>query len=714
MHRFYSISLAMLVCFGLLGCGDKAKEESPTDGAANAGADVKDKGKGDQGKAASGGGAADGKPQIAANGLDVRYVTDDYLGAVVIHPRRILDSKLAKSLPEEAKSMIVDDFTKTSGISLQKVDRMVGLFGLTEEKFAPDAAAPRTHEPDVIETLEVEEFESKESSPAEDSLPEDAADPFGDESEPGAADGANAAFEGEAALVNFQEDGALDEHFGAPDDFEPSFEDFEQSGPRELATLLVFFSEAVEQEPIIAKAVHNPQPAVHNGVSYFKTEWGQCAGFLNDTTFLMCDNEAVLKKMLDRKGGSSDLAKKLAVADLDADVVALGVLDPIRGMIAEGIKRDPPPPPFGAFVGAVEMISGGSARLDLSSDTVLVLGIDGVDEEKAEQLKGMLNGIIQLGIGFAAQAGRGEDVPPEAQKMIGQGVELLRSAKLDRDGSQVTFSVPKPEGFEDMVVAAIGTAMIEAEQAAGKAQEMNDLRQILIAILNYESVYGRLPAASLFDEDGKPLLSWRVGLLPFIDGDIVRDKMKLEEAWDSEFNLKALEEMPSLLGDGPEGKTRLVVFTGEGTPLGGKKGVQFKDIKDGAFQTVAVIVVGPDKAQPWTKPGGIEFDPDNLKESLGDVGDAVLVGFFDGHVEYIPVDQLDRLKAMITHQGGEVIERDSRDRDGPGFEDGGPGFDPFGSDSGSSRGFDPGSGETDAAPGDDEPIGDEERTDPEQ
>src|SRR5262245_18888701 len=61
----------------------------------------------------------------------------------------------------------------------------------------------------------------------------------------------------------------------------------------------------------------------------------------------------------------------------------------------------------------------------------------------------------------------------------------------------------------------------------------------LTAIHNYEANYGYLPA-DIRGADGKPLLSWRVALLPYLEQDGLYRRFQLNEPWDSEHNLKVL------------------------------------------------------------------------------------------------------------------------------------------------------------------------------
>ena len=66
---------------------------------------------------------------------------------------------------------------------------------------------------------------------------------------------------------------------------------------------------------------------------------------------------------------------------------------------------------------------------------------------------------------------------------------------------------------------------------------MNNLKQIALAMHNYEATYGHFPH-DITDKDGKPILSWRVAILPFIEQDNLYKQFKLDEPWDSREQLK--------------------------------------------------------------------------------------------------------------------------------------------------------------------------------
>jgi hypothetical protein len=53
-----------------------------------------------------------------------------------------------------------------------------------------------------------------------------------------------------------------------------------------------------------------------------------------------------------------------------------------------------------------------------------------------------------------------------------------------------------------------------------------------------------LPPVNITDSNGRPILSWRVALLPYLDEKKLFHSFRLNEPWDSPENLKNLEKIP--------------------------------------------------------------------------------------------------------------------------------------------------------------------------
>jgi hypothetical protein len=204
---------------------------------------------------------------------------------------------------------------------------------------------------------------------------------------------------------------------------------------------------------------------------------------------------------------------------------------------------------------------------------------------------------------------------------------------------------------------------------ADRARSVNNLKQIGLAFHHYHDTFNGLPGAAICGKDGRPLLSWRVAILPYIEAGALYKQFRFDEAWDGPNNKKLLARMPAIYGlpgvkfQEPH-STFYRVFTGPQTPFNPANarpgpfpiGLRLTHFTDGTSNTLLVVEAG--EAVPWTKPDELAFD---LGKPLPKLGGLFPEGFHvvmaDGTVKF-----LDRkiagptLKAMITPAGGEVID----------------------------------------------------------
>ncbi|HEY7310342.1 MAG TPA: sigma-70 family RNA polymerase sigma factor [Gemmataceae bacterium] len=99
-----------------------------------------------------------------------------------------------------------------------------------------------------------------------------------------------------------------------------------------------------------------------------------------------------------------------------------------------------------------------------------------------------------------------------------------------------------------------------AQLARNVARSRLNLKQLALAMHNYNDTYGRLPLAATTDKKGKALLSWRVALLPYLEEQELYKQFKLDEPWDSPHNKKLLSKMPAIYAP-PGVKTRQLYST---------------------------------------------------------------------------------------------------------------------------------------------------------
>lgn len=215
-------------------------------------------------------------------------------------------------------------------------------------------------------------------------------------------------------------------------------------------------------------------------------------------------------------------------------------------------------------------------------------------------------------------------------------------------------------------------AVQAARAAARRMRSSNNLKQIGLALHNYHDSYGTFPAAYNTDGQGKPLLSWRVHILPYLGEYDLYSQFHLDEPWDSEHNRKLIERMPPVYrsphSQAPPGYTTYLAVTGpdavfippRDSDFGREKarGTSFADILDGTSHTVVVVEAGDKKAVPWTKPEDFPANTDDPADALwrGPANRSVHVLFADGSVYFGELTDV-QLKAFSTRAGGELVQK---------------------------------------------------------
>ena len=191
--------------------------------------------------------------------------------------------------------------------------------------------------------------------------------------------------------------------------------------------------------------------------------------------------------------------------------------------------------PLGAVLarGVQWLAVGADANLETFSAQ---LTIQSADAEAAESLFSA----IKQGVALLAKnwdsTGAGATAVLNAAAMF----SLLPEPK----GNQLLLSI---DGARAKVFRTLADSVFAAATAAQfQRASLDNLKQIGLAILNYEDKQKELPNHAIRDKDGKPLLSWRVAVLPDVDeyGLGLYKQFHLDEPWDSEHNRKLIEKMP--------------------------------------------------------------------------------------------------------------------------------------------------------------------------
>jgi prepilin-type processing-associated H-X9-DG protein len=227
-----------------------------------------------------------------------------------------------------------------------------------------------------------------------------------------------------------------------------------------------------------------------------------------------------------------------------------------------------------------------------------------------------------------------------------------------------------------LAIALILPAFPAARESAHRSQCANHLKQIHWAMYNYHEVHGCFPPAYTVDKNGRPLHSWRVLLLPYLEQAELYKRIRLDEPYDSPHN-RAVFDSTQGAHDGlgsmpfvfrcPSDKqngiaANYVMLVGPRTISNGPNSVHLKDISDGTSSTIAVVETYGLGIR-WYEPrdlrvGEMSFrinDPEHYGIASHHPGGAQ-AGFADGSARYL-ADTTDprTVEAMTTINGGEDV-----------------------------------------------------------
>lgn len=287
--------------------------------------------------------------------------------------------------------------------------------------------------------------------------------------------------------------------------------------------------------------------------------------------------------------------------------------------------------------------------------------------EVAETLLPLVPGLLQtLGPMFPLDT---SNLPP-AEVILGHLQPALFAVGRSTDGVVLLSRRTLPGGnlgaavpvFAGISIPAIGAA----RHAARRTQGSNNLKQIGLAMHNYHDTYRAFPAGYNADKDGKPLLSWRVHVLPFIDEAQLYDEFHLDEPWDSPHNKTLIERMPQVYrSPASSGKPGMTNYLGVGgadgifvkPQPGDKLGTSMAQVTDGTSNTIMAVEVPDESAVIWSKPG--DFAPNKENPTRGLIGlhrGGFQAALTDGSVRFI-AETIDAavLNGLFTKSGGEAV-----------------------------------------------------------
>ncbi len=235
-------------------------------------------------------------------------------------------------------------------------------------------------------------------------------------------------------------------------------------------------------------------------------------------------------------------------------------------------------------------------------------------------------------------------------------------------GKRLFFTMLALLGGMGLLVLLMLPALRIAPEAGRRAHCTNNMKQITLGLLNYQSRYQAFPPAYTVDENGKPLHSWRTLLLPYIEQTPLYERIDLTKPWNDPANANVFET-PVAVYTCPtsrlvRGYTTYLAVVGQDVCLLPTESRKLSDITDDHAKTLMVIEVDKEHSVPWMAP--TDADEKMIlslmsSDSFPHPGGMNAV-FVDGHGAFLQTDtEAKNLRAMISiagHDDDETFEED--------------------------------------------------------
>lgn len=373
--------------------------------------------------------------------------------------------------------------------------------------------------------------------------------------------------------------------------------------------------------------------------------------------------QQVVRRMIAAGNQPSPLAALLQKTEPSHDAV-FAMTGASLSELARDVPRDRLPPTMIGLFDALEKTESVFATGRLTGKTLASLTITSANVASAAKLSAALkntllpkiNGMYRQTVRAAMLKSWGKRIEPTVAILD----EVLNAPRIAGAEARVVVEIRRPTSLARLP-DGIGPYVDQIKTAFHRTDRKLRLRTIGVAFHNYHDKHRRFPRHGSDHTGKKQGLSWRVHLLPFLGHEKLYKQFKLDEKWDSPHNKKLIGKMPKVFQH-PKvkqaGKTAFHVFVGKQTPFGGKgPGSRFSDIIDGTSNTIMVVETGHDRADYWTRPGGIAFNAgEDPVDELGEIDDGFMILLIDGFSRWVSKSiKTETMNRLIQHADGKVI-----------------------------------------------------------
>ncbi len=423
-----------------------------------------------------------------------------------------------------------------------------------------------------------------------------------------------------------------------------------------------------DRERVTRTVVPGATKHEHRGKSYLVSEREErkAIHFVDDRTYVLgAPEDVVLLLSSSARGDANGPLRPARELAAEKHHVVYALAPPAEYVRMMKDQKDNLPPDFEPIRPLFPLLDMQSAALALNfgNEAQAHLKLTFPDEATAKKGHEAAKHGLKLAQQFAGPALAQLKAPESANivPVLKQGEAALKNAVTDLQGTTVSVTTRVAVDLKSTTIALVDSVQ-QVRDASNKMSSRNNLHQIGIAIHDYEDDHKRFPPQAITDNRDKPLLSWRVAILPYLEQDKLYKDFHLDEPWDSPHNKKLLAKMPSTYKH-PAAKTKepglthYQAFAAKGTAFEPGTRIGFHSFLDGSANSLMVIEAA--EPVPWTKPEDLPYD---AKKPLPKLGGVFKNGTFnalfgDGHVRTIgrKCDE-QTLRYIITIRDGNPVD----------------------------------------------------------
>lgn len=314
---------------------------------------------------------------------------------------------------------------------------------------------------------------------------------------------------------------------------------------------------------------------------------------------------------------------KLMKMATDAELIAVFSAQRLQEALKRELREDPLLSKYSYLESTFRQLEQASLNINIESSMEYEFRIDAA---RNEDIKGILDSIDYFQPTFLRwykeYGNSTSGLPPNLRKNAQAALLEIRqgigqSTKEIEDRSATWRG--KVKKFDVFHNAFLIPGLVDARQRLGRLQSELSLMHIMLASENYGASQNKLIDA-IRDKTGKPLLSWRVAVLPYLEmGNNPKLKeIRHDEPWDSPHNRQFIDQMPELFRSpytNRSGHTTYRIVAGKGTLRDRFKEQSFAEAHE--YDATPAIVIargGPSAATIWTRPEPFNFDSKNPNE----------------------------------------------------------------------------------------------------